>query len=595
MSIEKKKNNNEEFVPEWAKNVVWYQIFPERFSSGGTSNNPVVGSIKGSWPGDHTSPWQVHPWTSDWYRLQPYEKENGKNIWFNIQRRRYGGDLQGIINKLDYLQEFGVSALYLNPVFRAPSSHKYDSATYHHIDPYFGPSPGEDIKFIENEIPDDPETWIWTNADKLALELIKKVHSRGMKIIFDGVFNHVGINHWAFKDVVKNQRRSKYKDWFKIISWDDEKKGTKFNYKGWFGVKELPEWNQDENGLTDGPRGYVFEITKRWMDPEGNGNIEAGIDGWRLDVAFCIEHSFWKKWRKHVKSINPDAYLTAEVIRPVDFTAPYLEGDEFDAVMNYNFAFASAEFFINKENRISVKEFDDRLHELRGAFPGGVEYVQQNLLGSHDTNRISSHIVNKGICNFRKWEDYFELSKGSNANYDTGRPDRDDIRIQMLMVIFQMTYVGAPMIYYGDEAGMWGANDPCCRKPMVWREFKYEDEAVMPDQSKRKEAYKVEFNEELFDHYKMMIEIRNNHPALRLGDFKTLLMDEENDVYVYSRSYENEIIIVALNNSDSAVKVRLDDIHQNYTDLLNDDKVNANNGKLVFDVEGKRGRVLSVR
>ena len=146
MSRKADRDINEEFVPGWAKEAVWYQIFPERFCSSGPDNNPTPGSIEGSWPGDHTSPWQVHPWTSDWYELQSYEKENGKDIWFNIQRRRYGGDLQGIINKLDYLEDLGVSALYLNPVFMSPSSHKYDASTYHHIDPYFGPSPAEDIR-----------------------------------------------------------------------------------------------------------------------------------------------------------------------------------------------------------------------------------------------------------------------------------------------------------------------------------------------------------------------------------------------------------------------------------------------------------------
>ena len=448
---------------------------------------------------------------------------------------------------------------------------------------------------IESEIPDDPATWNWTAADKLALKLIEEVHSRGMKIIFDGVFNHVGINSWAFRDVRKNQRSSKYKDWFKIIAWDDEEKKTTFKYKGWFGVKELPEWKQDENGLTDGPAGYVFDITKRWMDPENNGNFSAGIDGWRLDVAFCVAHPFWKKWRKHVKSINPEAYLTAELIRPVDVNAPYLEGDEFDAVMNYNFTFASAEYFINKnENKISVSEFDKKLRVLREAYPGGVEFAQQNLFDSHDTNRISSHIVNKGLHNFREWDDYFESSKGRNPEYNTGKPGPDHIEQQKLMVIFQMTYVGAPMIFYGDEAGMWGANDPCCRKPMIWKEYNYDDEAVMPDQTPRLKKDKVEFNGELFNHYKMMIAIRAAHPALRLGDFKTMVTDDENDVFIFSRSYESETIIIALNNSGSSKDVTVNTAaHQNYKDLLSGAEFYCREEDLKFKIEKKWGRVLS--
>ena len=149
-----------------------------------------------------------------------------------------------------------------------------------------------------------PTTWVWTEADKLFLKLINEVHKRGMKIIIDGVFNHMGINSWAFKDVVLNQQKSKYKDWFTIKSWDDSIKGTKFDYEGWFGVKELPELREDENGIVDGPKQYIFNITKRWMDPNSDGNPEDGIDGWRLDVAYCVKHQFWKDWRKHVKSIK---------------------------------------------------------------------------------------------------------------------------------------------------------------------------------------------------------------------------------------------------------------------------------------------------
>ena len=153
-----------DWVPEWAKKVVWYQIFPERFCNGDPTNDPKVENLEGAWPHDHTSPWEVHPWTSDWYELQPYEKKNGKDVWFNIQRRRYGGDLQGIIDKLDYLQDLGVTALYLNPVFESPSLHKYDGIMYHHIDANFGPDPEGDRALIATEVPDDPNTWVWTEG-----------------------------------------------------------------------------------------------------------------------------------------------------------------------------------------------------------------------------------------------------------------------------------------------------------------------------------------------------------------------------------------------------------------------------------------------
>ncbi|HNZ66967.1 MAG TPA: alpha-amylase family glycosyl hydrolase, partial [Planctomycetota bacterium] len=195
-------SNNKQITPEWSKKAVWYQIFPERFRNGYPLNDPTIHDIEGAYPHDIKSPWQVHPWGSDWYELQPYEKKNKKDIWYNIQRRRYGGDLQGILEKLDYLQELGVNSLYLNPVFMAPSSHKYDGTLYHHIDPTLGPDPKGDKKLIQKEDPADYENWIWTKADLQMLQFIQEIHKRNMHIIFDGVFNHMGLTSWSFQDVL---------------------------------------------------------------------------------------------------------------------------------------------------------------------------------------------------------------------------------------------------------------------------------------------------------------------------------------------------------------------------------------------------------
>ena len=587
------KDKND-FVPQWAKKVVWYQIFPERFRNGDARNDPTIKDIEGAYPHDVTSPWQIHPWTSDWYELQSYEKQNGKDIWFNLQRRRYGGDLQGIIDKLDYIQDLGVTAIYLNPIFEAPSLHKYDGATYHHVDPSFDPDPNGDRELIINEIPEDPSTWVWTTADKLFLELVKQVHQRKMYIIIDGVFNHMGLNSWAFKDVVKNQQNSKYKDWFTIKSWDDLKTGKKFDYEGWFGVRELPELREDENGIVDAPKKYIFDITKRWMDPNNDGNPEDGIDGWRLDVAFCVKHPFWKDWRRHVKSINPEAYLTAEVIDSIPVIKPYLDGNEFDAVMNYDFAFACADYFVSDKTRIKTIKFDKILKELREAFPGGVEYVQQNLFDSHDTNRLLSHIVNRDIGSFRDWAKYYGISKGDNPKYDTRKPTEDEIRIAKLMIIFQMTYVGAPMVYYGDEIGMWGANDPDCRKPMVWADLKYDDEKLLPDQTLKNNPDKVEPNNDLLVHYKNLIRIRNENPALQLGNFSTVLVDNKKELYAFSRNYKDEKIIVVINNNNKTqyAKIKIP-ANTKWIDLLN---VNAeyrgNKSKQNIGIPAKWGVIL---
>ncbi len=550
----KKVKESENFVPEWAKEVVWYQIFPERFRNSDESNDPDLLSIKGSWPHDFTSAWEVHPWNSDWYRLQEWEKKNGKDVFFNIQRRRYGGDLQGIIDKLDYIKEMGIGAIYLNPVFEAPSMHKYDGATYHHIDPFFGPDPEGDKKLIESEEFSDSKNWVWTSADKLFLELLKEAHKRNIRVIIDGVFNHMGLNSPAFIDVKEKQQKSKYKDWFKILSWDDEKKGTKFEYSGWYGVKELPELYQDSTGIAGPPKKYIFDITERWMDPDGDGDPSDGIDGWRLDVAFMIGHGFWKDWRQKVKSVNPESYITAEIIEPIDYNIPFLEGDEFDAVMNYNFAFSCEEYFISDSNKINTVEFDRQLKELREAYPLCVAYVMQNLLGSHDTQRILSHIVNKNIGPMRNWGSYYEKTRAANKNYETRRPDEHEINIYKLMVIFQMSYLGAPMIYYGDEAGMWGANDPCCRKPMVWPDMNYEPETVNPDQSPRKEQNRVYYNENLYDHIKKYIGIRNKYKALQKGNFNTVLAENEG-LYAFSREYEGQYVLVIINNTGKDQKL----------------------------------------
>ncbi len=580
-----------DWVPDWARRAVWYQIFPERFCNGDPGNDPTVADQAGSWPHDHTSPWQVHPWTADWYAWQPYERANGRDIWFNLQRRRYGGDLQGILDKLDYLHDLGVTALYLNPVFWAPSSHKYDGATYHHIDPTFGPDPAGDRALIAQETPEDPNTWVWTAADQLARQLITEVHRRGMTIIFDGVFNHMGLNSFGFRDVVAHQQHSRFADWFEIRRWADPARGTKFDFKGWAGVKELPELRKVGDDIAPGPKAYIFAATRRWMDPNGDGNPDDGIDGWRLDVAFCVGHQFWKDWRRLVKSINPQAYLTAEVIDPIDVLRPYLQGDEFDAVMNYNFAFACVEYFVEEKHRITTADFDAYLRTLREAFPGGVSYVMQNLVDSHDTNRIASHIANRNKHRFRSWTDYHTWSSGQNPAYDTRAPGATERQVQKLLAIFQMTYLGAPMIYYGDEAGMWGANDPCCRKPMVWDDMTFAPETLSPAGQPYADPRPVAFDHDLFAHYRQLIHIRNAHPALQVGDFQTLLTDA---VYAFARTTPEQTVIVVLNNKETAQPVTLPlPAARPWHDLLNHQSLAPNpDGRLVMEVPAKWGRIL---
>lgn len=553
-------------VPDWAKDAVWYQVFPERFRNGDPTNDPTLEDTKEK----GIKGWKIRSWGSDWYGMDEWEKDNFDSVYQSIFRRRYGGDLQGVIDKLDYLKSLGVTAIYINPVFRAPSLHKYDGSCFHHVEETFGPDPQGDRKMIaEAKETEDPDTWVWTSADKLLLKLIKEAHKRDLKVIIDGVFNHSGRYFFAFEDILKNGKKSRYADWYEIEQWDKSLPDG-FEYKGWFGIKSLPEFKRDENTLNAGYRRYLSDITKRWMAPDGN--IKDGIDGWRLDVAFCVPHGFWKEWRKHVKSINPSAYLTAEVVK---ISPEFLRGDEFDATMNYPFAYSVSEFFIDRKNRVLPTEFDNRLRHLRNSYPEQITYVMQNLMSSHDSPRLRTLIVNPDM-RYRDWSGHFERSKvEKNPDYRIDRGNEDHRKIHKLIAIFQMTYLGAPMIYYGDEIGMTGANDPDCRKPMIWEDIEYKDEVVHPAKSKARVEEKNEIDRDLLDHYKKMIRIRNEHPALRRGDFETLITDDKNRVYAFQRTYKNERAIVVINNSDKKQDVNIKFPGKNdvkFTDVLNGDK-----------------------
>ena len=598
---EKVKQQTNEFVPQWAKSAIWYQIFPERFRDGDPSNNPKMKDILGADPIEAAKAWNIHPWGSDWYQLQEYELTNGEpELWKHLLRRRYGGDLQGIIDKLDYLSDLGINAIYLNPIFDSPSLHKYDGASYHHIDPNFGPDPEGDRAIMATETPWDPKTWKWTKADELALKLIEESHQRGIRIIFDGVFNHMGINSFAFKDVKKNQENSLYKDWFTIHSFESKEKGTKFEYEGWFGVKSLPEWKEDEKGIVQGPKDYIFNATKRWMNPKNKG-AAYGIDGWRLDVAFEVAHPFWKDWRILVKSINPQAYLTAEIVDEPENVKPYMQGDEFDGEMNYNFAFTAAEFFFNPQGmNITPSQFDEKLETLRHIYPEGVAYVNQNLFGSHDSNRIASHIVNRGIGNFRDWGIYFNLSQAAgNPDYNVRKPNQAELQLQKLFIMLQMTYVGAPMIYYGDEVGMWGGNDPDSRKPMLWPDISYQDELYLADGNKRVEnnTDTVAINTDLKKYYQQLINIRKDYPALQLGDFKTILANDEKNLFGFQRSSlvnsKKQALWVLFNNSNIEQKITLKAAKtKHFVNLLTMKKYNLSAEQLIITIPAKSSTVL---
>ncbi len=566
-------------VPEWSKSAVWYQIFPDRFSNGDESNDPTPTDMAGGWPYLVQNNWQLHPWNSDWYKRQPWEN-NEHDFYWNAGLRRYGGDLQGVINKLDYLQELGITALYFNPLFESPSLHKYDATMYHHIDNNFGPNPKLDIFTCRNEDPGNPQTWKWTSADSLFLKLISECHSRNIKVIIDGVFNHVGNTFWAFKDVEENQQNSKYKNWFTINSWDDPTtEKNEFDYEGWYGVKDLPEFREDENGLIENISNHIHDVVKRWMDPNQDGDPSDGIDGWRLDVAEMVKPIFWQKFRTWVKDINPEAYITGEIWwddwqqNKMMNASPWLQGDQFDAVMNYRFTRSVKHFVSDNKNDGSPQDFVDSLESIQNDLPKENLYVLMNLLGSHDTERLASLIVNPDY-----WYDH-NANPQQRKSFDVRKPNKIERLKQKLMVGIQMTMPGAPMIYYGDEAGMWGGDDPDCRKPMIWDEIKYEDENTHPFDVERP-TDKVEFDSNLFDWYKKLISIRNDNEVLSKGDLTFHKIDNDENTLIYKRSLNNNFVLVLINNNENSKIITLSSNKNKFCNLISDIEYEVKNNNL---------------
>ncbi len=547
--------------PEWARGVVWYQIFPERFANGDPANDPTLMDIRGSWPHIYPSDWQIIPWTSDWYDRQPWEDRTGLDFYTLAGLRRYGGDLQGIIDRLDYLQSLGVEALYLNPIFESPSLHKYDATMYHHVDNNFGPDPERDRRIWATENPADPTTWQWTSADSLFLKLIQEVHRRGMKIIIDGVFNHVGSTFWAFEDVKRRGPQSPYRNWFMIEAWDDPATPqNEFRYAGWYGVKELPEIRENASGPVEGFRQHIHAIVRRWMDPNGDGDPSDGIDGWRLDVAEMVALPFWQEFRRWVKEINPDAYITGELfwedwshnrlIQP----APWLQGDAFDGVMNYRLAVWLKRLVIDTRNRLSIAAFQDSVRALVASLPPGQVHWLQNLVDSHDTDRLASQIQNPN-----RWYDH-EANPAQNPNYDVSRPGPEGWQKFKLVVALQFTLPGAPMIYYGDEAGMWGGDDPDCRKPMVWPNLRYARETHHPF-GKPRPADSVYFDHNVFRWYQGLIRLRKQFPVLRHGAVR-FFPEKFPGILVFERrtAGHNPIVVVA-NLTDKTMTISLTQVY----------------------------------
>ena len=414
---------------KWLQKSIVYQIFVERFYNGDKNNDPIN--------------------SLDW----------GEDV---SKSSMFGGDLQGIIDKLDYLDELGVNLLYLTPIFKSSSNHKYNTGDYYNIDPQFG-----DLK--------------------KAKELVDKCHSRNIKIVFDAVFNHSGIDFFAFQDILENQQESKYIDWYFIDNFPVDLK--KINYYTFANnVSTMPKFNTSNEEVLN----YLLDVARYWVE-------EIGIDGWRLDVCDEVDHRFWREFKNVVKKNKKEVIIVGEIMHEA---SSFLKGDQLDSIMNYPFKGAMVDFFGNRS--INVNEFNEILAKNRNLYMDSITRQMWNLFGSHDTKRFLTE------CD-------------------------DKIERMKLAIAFQFTYIGVPYIYYGDEVGLNGGDEPESRKCMIWNNEKQ--------------------NKELLDLYKKLILIRKNNIALVYGEYKTLYCEE--NVLIFERIYKDQKIIVAINNNYEECSIKL--------------------------------------
>ena len=527
-------------TPSWAQGAVWYQIFPERFRNGSKANDQpnapawtskwvivdrsAAGAGRGRGNAAPGTPGAV-PAAGTTPAAATAGRGNGGS-----GNRHYGGDIQGIQEELPYLRTLGVTCLYLNPVFKSPSIHKYDTTDYVHVDNEFG-LPGDAAETAGET--EDPATWKWSKSDKVMLDFIAEAHRQGFKVVIDGVFNHAGNQFPLFLDAKQNGRKSKYADWFNVSNWDPF---TYISFGGRAGGN-MPEFKKDpETGLTPGPRDYVLNVTKRWLAPDGDPS--RGVDGIRLDYAQNVPRAFWVTYRKVVKSVKPDAFITGEIWTPA---TSYLAGDAWDATMQYAFSNALQAFFVGGSKKsITASVFAGQLQQLNTIYPFQVSLNQMNLLDSHDTDRWASRFVNADQPPPPPPAD-----APGRRSYNNSKPSELQWERMKQSIAVQMTYTGAPMVYYGDEVGMWGGTDPDDRQPMVWKDLApYEDPQVT-------------FNQDLFDRYVRLIAIHRRFAALQTGFARTVLADDARNIVAFSRDLGNAHVYVLVNRSGTAQTVDL--------------------------------------
>jgi glycosidase len=452
-------------VPSWAAGAAIYQIFPDRFADGDPSLTPP-----------NADPWGSPP----------------------NSRRFQGGDLRGVIDRADYLADLSIDAVYLNPIFTSLSVHRYDAIDYYQVDPRLG---GNDV----------------------LAEMVEQLHARDIRVILDASFNHCHPHFFAFADVLAGGPSSEFWPWFdvfeyppyvkvrprvagelygdradhfleyhvssaeavglRVIESDDDGPPIEPTYASWYGVPTMPRLMLSNPETRD----YFLDVAVHWVK-------EYDIDGWRMDVARYVDHDFWPEFRRKVKAAKPDAYLIAEIMGDA---MPWLQGNRFDATMNYQFRELALDFFA--EGSIDGSRFVDGLNRMHARYAPAAMAASQNLLSSHDTQR-------------------FLTMAGEDP-------------LKMALAVFtQMTVPGAPGLYYGDEVGMTGGEDPACRGAFPWHKLETWDQGLLM-------------------HTRSLTRLRREYPALRTGDFAVVWTGEEG--FAFIRATGDERLLIAVNRGDA--------------------------------------------
>ncbi|WP_421384137.1 alpha-glycosidase [Bacillus salacetis] len=475
------------FLPEPTNDVGDYFCFPFL--------NPIDVFTAPSWVKDTV-----------WYQIFPERFANGNTDWDPEGTlpwgstdpkpdNFFGGDLEGVLEGIPYLKELGITGIYFTPIFKAYSNHKYDTIDYFELDPQFGSK--ETLK-----------------------ELVKVCHDNGIKVMLDAVFNHSGFYFPQFQDVLENGEQSAYKDWFHIREFPLKREPLP-NYDTFAFEPSMPKLNTENPEVRD----YLLEVGRYWIK-------EFDIDGWRLDVANEVDHSFWREFRKETKAIKPDLYILGEIWHD---SMPWLRGDQFDAVMNYPFTTNILNLFAKET--INSRQFVESMTQVVHMYPKNVMEAAFNLVGSHDTPRILTECKD----NKEKVKQIFTL---------------------------MLTFIGSPCIYYGDEIGLTGGADPGCRKCMEWESGKQDSE--------------------LFAHIHKLISLRKKHRLLaNEGTFTFLPVDINEDCIAYTKSDGTKTVVVIVNSTDKKTVYPLpfNLKGRKITDLWQDDEFAADSDDIAVELE----------